>query len=367
MKSSKHQLMATTALVAAGTMVGGIAFAEEKKEGMAEEFEPTPPTLSLGGFYFFDGHFTDVDGRDDDGPMFMVHDLEVHFNAAGEMANGIKVTGHIEFEGSGGARVDDHWITVDGGWGRVMLGATDAVTGKTQVTAPASSYGVTSGLQTDWFSALADTKCAFRCALGGARLHAGVDDAGVHYFSPRFNGFAFAVGYRPDARGAGSVNQGPIDQTAVNHDAVDAALTYQGDLGGVGISASAATGAAAAPEGGDDISYVTSGMRLSAMGFSVGGHIANESTDNMRNGNSFGLGVSYGQGPWSVAVDAFSGSIRGTDAPGDHEYDAWAIGGQYVVGPGLRLIAGFQNVSLDLDNADAVDGSAFSAGVAVNF
>ena len=366
MRISKSRLLGTTALAAAVSLAAGSALAEEKA-AEEEMMEPTPPTLSLGGYYYMDAHFTDVDGADDDGPMFMVHDLEVHFNAAGEMANGIKVGAHIEFEGSGGFRVDDHWITLDGGWGRVLMGATDAVTGKTQVTAPASSYGVTSGLQTEWFPALAASGCAFRCSLGGARLHAGVDDAGVHYFSPRFNGFAFAVGYRPDAQGAGSVNQGPIDQTAVMHDAIDAAVTYQGELGGVGISGSAATGAAAAPEGGADMSYVTAGMRLSAMGFTVGGHVANESTDNHRNGNSVGLGVSYGSGPWSVAVDAFSGSIRGTDAPGDHEYDAWAIGGQYVVGPGLRLIAGFQNLSLDMDDADAVDGSSFSAGVAVNF
>lgn len=356
MRDTKSRLLTTTALVAAGTMVGGTAYAEMMK-----------PTLSLGGYYYVDAHFTDVDGRDDDGPMFMVHDMEIHFNAAGEMENGLKVTGHVEFEGAGGARVDDHWITISNGWGKVLLGATDAVTGKTQVTAPASSYGVTSGLQTEWFPALAATGCAFRCSLGGARLHAGVDDTGIHYFSPSFNGFSFAVGYRPDAQGSGSVNQGPIDQTAAYHDAVDTAVTYKGALGGVGISASAATGVAAAGTGGADMSYVTTGMRLSAMGFTVGGHMANEGTDSSRNGNSFGLGLSWSDGPLLLAIDAFSGSIRGTDAPGDHEYDAWAIGGQYTVGPGLRLIAGFQNVSLDMDDADAVDGSAFSAGVAVNF
>ena len=147
-----------------------------------------------------DAHFADVDGADDNAPMFMVHDMEVHFNAAGEMENGIKVGARVEFEGAGGARVDDHWITLDGGWGRVLMGATDGVNVKTMVTAPSHPYGVTSGLQTDWFHNPATGKaanpCAFRCALGGARLDAGTDDTGVHYFSPRFNGFQFAVGFR---------------------------------------------------------------------------------------------------------------------------------------------------------------------------
>ena len=389
MKSVKQRLLTTSALVTAASMAGGVALAaEEEKEMMA-----TPPSLSLSGFYYMDAHFADEDGRDNDGPMRMVHDSEVHFNASGEMENGIKVGAHIEFEGAGGARVDDHWVTLDGGWGRVMLGATDGVNVKTMVTAPSHPYGVTSGLQTDWFHALAATKCAFRCALGGARLDAGTDETGVHYFSPRFNGFQFAVGFRPEATGSGSVNSGAVDESTELHNAVDIAANYQGELGGVGIRASIAAGAAQAPSmmavpnplteadhghaamatasmipnPNGDYEHVAGGIQLSMVGFTVGGHVADEGTDGPQNGSSFGAGISYTTGPFQVAIDGFSGSIRGTAAAGDHEYDAWSIGGQYTVGPGLRLIAGFQSGTVDLDNAEPVDGNAFSAGVAVNF
>ena len=385
-------MLGTTALAAAVSLAAGAALAEEKA-AEEEMMEPTPPTLSLGGYYFMDAHFADEDGRNNDGPMRMVHDSEVHFNAAGEMANGIKVGAHIEFEGSGGFRVDDHWITLDGGWGQVMMGATDGVNVKTMVVAPSHPYGVTSGLQTDWFSALAATGCAFRCALGGARLDAGTDDTGVHYFSPRFNGFQFAVGFRPEATNSGSVNSGNVDESLELHNAVDVAMNYAGELGGVGIRGSLAAGAASAPsmmavpnlldaaEHGHagaaaptlvpnpngDYEHVAGGLQLSAMGFTVGGHLADEGTNGPQNGTSFGFGVTYTTGPFMVGADMFSGSIRGTAADGDHEYDAWSIGGQYTIGPGLRLIAGFQSGSVDLDTADAVDGNAFSAGVAVNF
>ena len=138
MRISKSRLLGTTALAAAVSLAAGAALAEEKA-AEEEMMEPTPPTLSLGGYYFMDAHFADEDGRNNDGPMRMVHDSEVHFNAAGEMANGIKVGAHIEFEGSGGFRVDDHWITLDGGWGQVMMGATDGVNVKTMVVAPQPS------------------------------------------------------------------------------------------------------------------------------------------------------------------------------------------------------------------------------------
>lgn len=395
MKSSKSRLLATSSIVAAAVALASSgAIAEEKKAMEEEEMMATPPTLSLGGFYFMDAHFADEDGRDNDGPMRMVHDSEVHFNASGEMDNGLKVGARIEFEGAGGAKVDDHWVTLDGGWGRVMLGATDGVNVKTMVTAPSHPYGVTSGLQTDWFHALAATKCAFRCALGGARLDAGTDETGVHYFSPRFNGFQFAVGFRPEATGSGSVNSGAVDESTELHNAVDIAANYAGELGGVGIKASIAAGAAQAPStlvtpnklvpgdhghAGDapptitdpnphgDYEHVAGGIQLSMLGFTVGGHIADEGTDGPQNGSSYGAGISYSTGPFLVAIDGFSGSIRDGSESGDSEYQAWSIGGQYTVGPGLRFIAGFQSGTVDLDDADPVDGNAFSAGIAVNF
>ncbi len=383
MKSYKKQLLASSALAGA-VMIGGNPVLAQDDMG---------PSVALSGFYFMDGHFADEDGQDNNTAMFLEHDLEVHFNASNELDNGLKVGAHIEFEGSGGARVDDHWITVDGGWGRVLLGGTDGVNVKTMVVAPSHPYGVTSGLQTDWFAALAGSRCVFRCPLGGARLDAGTDDAGVHYFSPRFNGFQFAVGYRPEATNAGSLNRGAINENTDQNNAVDVAVNYSGELGGVGIRASIAGGAAQAPNmmavpnplteadhghaaaatpsmipnPNGDYEHVAGGVQLSAMGFTVGGHVANEGTDGPQNGTSFGAGISYATGPWQVAVDMFSGTSRGRDDGVDNEYDAWSVGGQYTIGPGLRALAGFQSGTLDMDNAASIDASAFSVGVAVNF
>ena len=376
MKARKHQLLATSALATAAMALPGVAAAETMK-----------PAISVGGYYYFDTHFADVDGAATES-TFMQHDLEVHFNGLGELDNGLKIGARIELEGPGGDndtnRIDDHWISLESGWGRIVLGATDGVSNKTMVTAPSAGFGVTSGVQTEWFPALT---CAFRCALGGANLDAGNDDSGVHYFSPRFNGFQFAVGYRPEATSAGSKNQKAIDETIDQNNAMDAALNYAGEMGGMAVKASVGYGAASAapmvadedgnqtPNPRDDYGHVTGGLKVGIMGFTVGGHYARESTDGPDKGASYGLGATYGQGPWLVGVSIHDGSIEGTAAAGDHEYEAWSVGGQYTVGPGLRLLGGYQSVSLDLDTVDnttgrrspAVEGSAFTLGVAVNF
>ena len=376
MKARKHQLLATSALATAAMALPGVAAAEMMK-----------PALSVGGYYYFDTHFADVDGAATES-TFMQHDLEVHFNGLGELDNGLKVGARIELEGAGAGndRIDDHWISLESGWGRIVLGATDGVSNKTMVTAPSAGFGVTSGVQTEWFSVPNDsannkrwTGCAFRCALGGANLDAGNDDSGVHYFSPRFNGFQFAVGYRPEATGSGSKNQGAIDETIDQTNAMDAALNYAGKMGGTDVKASVGYGTASAapmvadedgnqtPNPRDDYGHVTGGLKIGIKGFTVGGHYARESTDGPDKGASYGLGATYGQGPWLVGVSIHDGSIEGTEAAGDHEYEAWSVGGQYTVGPGLRLLGGYQNVELDLDSAPAVEGSAFTLGVAVNF
>lgn len=369
MRSTRSNLLSTTALVSAIAMCSTAALAEEKE--MEEEMEPVPPHLSVGGYYFFDAHFADVDGSDANSQQ-MQHDLEVHFRASAELANGIKIGGRIELEGNAGHTIDDHFLTLSSGWGTVMVGATDGVSNKTAVGAPNGGYGVTSGVQTEWLiGSDADgqevkIRCAFRCTGGGSNLDAGNDDTGIHYFSPSFGGFSFAVGYRPEASGAGSNNKGPIAPDTVYQDAVDAAVRYSGELGGVGINASVGVGSADGG-GAPDYEHVVAGLSLSAMGFTVGGRMADEGTDGPNNGNSYSAGVAYTQGPWKVGIDGFSGSRRDTDAPGDSEYDAWAISGTYAVGPGLRVLAGFQSGSIDHDDAGAVDGSAFTAGMAVNF
>ena len=117
----KKYLLGTTSLVAASVLAGGTALAEAK-----------PLNLSLSGFYGFDAHFADEDqeGTRDNAGVVTAQDAEINFNMRGEMDNGLKIGGRIELEASnGGDQIDQHWLTLEAGWGRIDVGAiTLAVT-----------------------------------------------------------------------------------------------------------------------------------------------------------------------------------------------------------------------------------------------
>ena len=376
MKSYKGRLVATSALTSAAMLVSGAALAESMK-----------PSLSVGGYYFMDLYAHDRDGADLESNTFMQHDAEVHFKMSGELDNGLKVGGRIELEAqpeNARRQIDDHWISLSSGWGRVDFGATNGSAWKQSwsVNPPSVGHGINSGVQTEWFSSLG---CAFRCPLGSTHLDTGNDDTGIHYFSPKFNGFQLALSYRPESVPSHSFNQGPInptarqvaidkdplqedghkhdDRTTVNLvDVVDGSVTYSGDMDGVGFNLylGAVQGANTDEASVGDYEMTQGGVTLSTSGFTVGAMIADaDAPGDGKDGTSFSAGISYGDGPWKVSFTGLSGEA------GDREHDIWQLGATYVVGPGLRLLASYQDAELSGPVEDS--GSAIIGGIAVNF
>lgn len=354
MRSTKTRLLGTSALVGAGVaLASGGALAEMMK-----------PSASIGGYYFMDFYVHDRDNADLESNQFMQHDAEVHFKISGELDNGIKIGGRIELEAQPEKeqrQIDDHWITLSSGWGRIDLGATNGSAWKQSwsVNPPQVGHGINSGVQTEWFS---DLTCAFRCPLGSTHLDTGNDDTGMHYFSPKFNGFQFAVSYRPESVPSHSVNQGPINaDEAKLVDVVDGSVTYGGETGGVAYKVyfGAVAGTNAADDTGD-YEMAQGGVSMSAAGFTVGGMIADaDAPGEGADGTSLSAGVSYGQGAWKVSLTGLAGEA------GDKDHDIWQLAGSYAVGPGLRLLASLQGAELGGPVED--EGNAFIAGVAVNF
>jgi predicted porin len=244
---------------------------------------------------------------------------------------------------------------------------------------------------------------AFRRPLGSANNDASNDDQGIHYYSPRFNGFLLALSYRPSVSttqgaGGGSENIGQINEATNYHDAIDLGVHYTGSLGDMGLTATAGYATASAPtnalnavanggtEAFDDYELLSAGVRLSWDGFRVGGMIANveegfcvdggdadcaDATDRSSAGTAYTLGASYGQGPWAVSAQIHSGDVEDSiGIAGDSTLDVWSIGASYTVGPGLRVIASYQKAELDNEDdvsANGNDGTSFSLGVAAGF
>ena len=372
MKSSKHKLLATTALVAAASMVGGVAHAEAMKQG-----------LSVGGFFNHSTHFADQDAHDgmDRGNISSRNNIEIFFKIAGELENGIKVGGRIELEGTGGSPgADESWLDLSGPWGMVQAGYKQSGRYRAagSVNAPAAAYGVNSGASHFWFDdKVKDPKGGgfrFLRPLGSVNTDIAENQPTLTYYTPRFNGFQLTGSYRYRIGAGGSYGRVGDENTQYTN-AIDGSIHYAGDVGGIGVGlmlgAAGATGPNNVPEGGcgnDDYQAMNAGAKLSAMGFTVGAQIADVDDEmNCGSGTAMHAGAMYGQGPWAISINAIDGEVAHTPADGDATYTAWAIGFGYTIGPGLKAVAAYQDVEEDGDGDADNAGQAFMVGLNVGF
>ena len=402
MKARKHQLLATSALATAAMALPGVAAAEMMK-----------PALSLGGQFFHDTHFASQD--DDENKSSVLHhvDAEVHFKINGELDNGLKIGGRIELEGqtSGGDRIDETRLTAGGAWGTLRLGMTNSgrYHHSWSVSGPNVAHGVTSGVTTEWLVFPKGTDSfAFRDPLGSAHPDVSNDDPAITYFTPRFNGFQLSLTHRPEIQNSSAKNiaTSGSDESKNYTNALDGSVQYSGDMGGMKVALMLGGGTADVPandDNHDDYQIVNGGVKISASGFSVGGHMADvEDEKNQGSGKAYVVGASYGQGPWAVSATFHDGEVSHTtekpmkydithddksstgvhkieaadrgyaDDPATAEMSVWAVGMRYTLGPGVRLLASYQNAEVTVDSSvpatDASnEGSAFSLGLAVNF
>ena len=365
MKTRKSRLLATSALAGAGMALPGVAAAEMMK-----------PAISVGGYFFHDTHFAGQD-MDEDASSVLHHlDSEVHFKLAGELDNGLKIGGRIELESqTGGDQIDETWLDLSGAWGMVRLGTKNSgrYGHSWSVTGPNVAHGVTSGVQTEWLVFPGGTGgFAFRRPLGSAHPDVSNDDPALTYFTPRFNGFQISVTHRPEVQNTGGKNIATSGSNESENytNALDGSIQYSGDVGGMKVALM--LGAASADGGAmEDYQVVNGGAKVTASGFSFGGHMADVEDDmNGGTGTAYSVGASYGQGPWGVSTTFHDGAVsHNADdvGPGDSEMSVWAVGTRYTLGPGVRVLASYQSAEVTADTGESNEGSAFSLGVAVNF
>ena len=399
MKARKHQLLATSALATAAMALPGVAAAEMMK-----------PALSVSGYFWHDTHFASQDMDTNKSSILHHVDSEVHFKMSGELDNGLKIGGQIELEGqTSGDQIDETRLFLSGAWGKLRLGTTNS--GRyhhgASVGGPNVAHGVSSGVQTEWFVFPGGTGgFAFRKPLGSAHPDVSNDDPAITYFTPSFNGFELSLTHRPEIQDTGGKNIGTSgsDESKNYTNALDGSVKYSGDMGGMKVALVLGGATADGPGNHEDYQIVNGGVTVSASGFSVGGHMADVEDDmNKGTGKAYTVGASYGQGPWAVSTTFHNGEVSHTktedvkydithvetsndpvehkvkartrgyaDDPATAEMSVWAVGARYTLGPGVRLIASYQNAEVTVDSSVAAsdssnEGSAFSLGLAVNF
>ena len=269
---------------------------------------------------------------------------EVHFTGTTQLDNGIEVGGRVELEGftSSSDQIDETYIWMEGGFGRVQVGAENGasylmhysppwIAGINGVDSPNYRYTVVTAARTNTQTLMAS------------------DANKITYFTPRFSGFQFGISYTPDNEDRSGEQNGFGGQETDKavEQIVSAGVNFTRNFGEVSLGASAGWESGTATNKfynetvrepalttvtKDPVNWHIGGQ-VSMYGFTFGGSYYRAEGFYGTDGNS------------SVFVDPRSDTepdIR-IDISDDLEQTAWAVGGHYAVGPWGGGIAYFRS------------------------
>jgi len=114
--------------------------------------------LGLGGYFIGYGLYTDQDETTDTRSFDFRKETEIHFNGETTLDNGLTVGGHIEMNADRSIdaeanneddnTIEESYLYVSGGWGRVNFGNEDGAAYLLQVAAPSADDNI-DGLRPD--------------------------------------------------------------------------------------------------------------------------------------------------------------------------------------------------------------------------
>ena len=394
----KKQLLATTALVAGG-LIAGIAQAAE------------PIKLSLGGYITTgvtvrdqdniataagadDRNYTTVNTTNAAGATVAVPtttDLgrtdqfwegEVWFVGETTLDNGIKIGVNIQLEAYTSLdQIDEHYVYVQGGFGRLVVGAENSAAYIMHYSSPSPTGGNFGSDSPNFFPFRAPRSHA----AGSVRtFNALTSDANkITYYTPRFApGFQFGLSYTPDddssqgtfAGASGCRNgcafdagNGISDQEQNNHHHfVETGANFVRSINGVDLAFDVNFGtgfvehqARTTTVTGLDRTLkqrysAGAGFNVGYAGFTFG---AGWLWDNLglqgpSSRHDVSAGVTYGAGPWLVGVNAgyawaHDGEVLVNHPVTGPRYNRRSndttiyaeVGGQYTLGPGIRVFS----------------------------
>jgi len=369
----KKVLFAGTALVAFG-----FAAAAQAAE---------PIKLSVGGFMRQWVGYADIDNDNDAFSKVDVQsDTEVHFKGSSKLDNGLTVGVTVELEGGNNAssnaatQIDEQYLHVSGGFGKVIVGSEDNVGALFHNAAPDVGIGNDDGNITNWVpnpgtvTTVADTEVVTYMTDDG-------DAEKITYITPSFAGFQAGVSYTPDAN---ITNDTTL--AAAGADAWTGGVSYNNKISDVEIKADVAMFGLNGIRGNtaDGSNGWQAGLNLGYAGFTLGGSYLSREVENRsatanntgraltsREGNAWTVGVAYKTGPMGVSLGYGQSEAEGTFANrGEDKLSQWIASGSYTMGPGVDLRASVFNVDFeDETNASANNREGWGAvtGVAVAF
>ena len=370
----KKTLLGTTALVSAG-LIAGPALASD------------PLTVTVGGsivtgFYFVDNDTVGVTDFDDTKVAIVARNIDIV--AEGTLDNGLVAGAALKLqlgndEGvtapASDATFSEIYTYLEGGFGRVELGATDGAAFKMHYSSPwfVPGNGVDSpNIYNISTNAAGTTSFSSRTSTYSLLAE---DDNKITYFTPRLAGFQLGVSFTPDVAGNDPVPNGfgvsPTNAANVE-EVFEVAANYAGELAGasVGVDVFYVTGEANVA-GFNDPEEMGVGASVGFGGFTLGGaytqteNIAAASQATATTGasstdsDSWTVGLAYGTGPWTVGVAYFESQTEAVGLLTDAENNFLQLGGGYSLGAGV-------DIGLDIQIIEDTAAAALAGGASID-
>ena len=346
----KKILYGTTAIVTASMLGAGAASAAE------------PITLSVGGYYTSVFAVTDADETTETSyqPAKFEQEGEIHFRGETTLDNGLQVGIQVQLEAfSTDDQIDEHFVYLEGGWGRLEIGAENGAAFKAGGSGVPTAI-VGHGVDSPTFSHHPEE--------GEAHTSTQIDTSGdankITYYTPRLSGFQLGVSYTPDAGtpevslapGSGGSGTGPLVENDALENVIEVGANWSGSFSDVdlGINAGYLTGDPEPNE--NDPNEWRVGASVGIAGFTIAGNYNDQELQRLYDGadvdvQSYSVGVSYGTGPWQVAA----GYLHSDLSRPDDERDHYEIGASYVLGPGVTISGGFQYYETSHESTTGVE------------
>ncbi len=305
-------------------------------------------------------------------------ETEVHFTGETTLDSGLTVGVHVEMEVdrddiNASNNIEESYMYLSGGWGRVNVGEEDGAAYLLQVAAPSADSNV------DGLRQYISTYNATGVAAGNA-LRIDYDHVApvsgyfnkVTYMTPVFNGFQAGASYIPtmtdDGNGITSVQSN--DQLGEYEDGWELAARYEGAYEGVGIAFGAGYGLynaeneAAGSTVSDDANTWNAGLDLDFAGFGVGVAYLSQDTENATvetDVDTWVVGADYQMGAYKLGASYLNQETEVGAV--DTDIDRWTAGASYAYGPGMSFRG---SVSM-IDNDNSFDSTQVMLGTQVNF
>ena len=360
----KKQLLATTALAAAGAFALSAGAAAQDKM-----MKPMKPTLKVHGWVeqvvgvastdLPEGDMRDYDGVD------VKSDNEILFTVTTVLDNGMKITGRVELEGNtAGDQIDEQWLRVSGSFGEIRLGGMDNAS-RAMTFGHMGSHATGVGhhnLQFDvnnWTPRAAGSPSIVR--------HLGIaDDAmSVAYFTPRVSGLQLGVSYTGDGTEQAIVTgaDAAADRNAnAARIATAVGANYVGKFGDSGVAVALGH---SQNDADNQQTKQGGGVNVTMKGIKAAVGYSSDEKDDGAESTGWDFGVRYSFGPNAVSL-GYTTVEAESNAGVETENSAGMLAYQRALGPGVNWSADVLWSESEGPSATQ-DGYAVTTGIKVRF